>query len=240
MTPNLFLLGKLVVTPHKWFAPRSGSKSPRKQEHWDAPIPGTYEYIPGRGWFLVEVDPEQNTSTPLQLPQAVTYCRILHRHMLLQDFEKRRRFENVKGHRGGFFRLDDEITWVKAWDETGASAPGPFERWVVDFDTKLFRPMTYGDVAELQSRQNSIVLPPRTLSMPSPRSSTTVSPRIVSEQSSRKSSSTSMHACNTCGSSSGASYAQSTALTTPRSKGKEPAELSATDLRLRLMELGDD
>jgi hypothetical protein len=240
MTPNLFLLGKLIVTPQKWFTPRSGSKSPRKQEHWDGPIPGMYEYIPGRGWYLVAVDPEHNTSTPLQLPQAITYCRVLHRHLLRQDFERRRRFEHVKGERGGFFLLDDEITWIKAWDETGASMQGPFERWVIDSETRLFRPMTYGDVAEVKSRQNSKVLSLKSLSTPSPQLPTTFSARASLRTPSTTSSSTSIYVCDTRGSSNKDSCVQSTASTTPQSKVKDPAGLSATDLRSRLLELGDD
>lgn len=26
------------------------------QEHWDEPVPGVYEYIPGRGWYLIATD----------------------------------------------------------------------------------------------------------------------------------------------------------------------------------------
>lgn len=59
MTPNLFLATQTLFSPHKWFKSREGVERPkRRQEHWDSPVPGIYEYIPGRGWYLVATDKE--------------------------------------------------------------------------------------------------------------------------------------------------------------------------------------
>jgi len=54
MTPNLFLATQTLFSPHKWFksAPK-GERAVRVQEQWDDPVPGVYEYIPGRGWYLI-------------------------------------------------------------------------------------------------------------------------------------------------------------------------------------------
>jgi hypothetical protein len=237
MSPNLFLLGKLIVSPQQWFVPRSGSRSPRKQEHWDAPIPGTYEYIPGRGWYLIAIDAGHQTSPQLRLPQPATYCKILHRPMLRQEFESRRKFETVKGQKGGFFLMDDGVTWVRAWDKNGAFIAKDLEKWIIDSETRLFRRMTRDDV-EWVSRRGSLADSPQVSSQASPRSHSVVSPRIASRKSYESSQSTSLQAYRTYDSSTADSIVPGTALTTPSINEKEAECLSATELRSRLMELG--
>lgn len=65
MTPNLFLATQTLFSPHKWFrsAPK-GERAVRVQEHWDDPVPGVYEYIPGRGWYLIATDKDAGDASP--------------------------------------------------------------------------------------------------------------------------------------------------------------------------------
>ncbi|KAI5299292.1 hypothetical protein KEM55_002351 [Ascosphaera atra] len=61
MAPNLYILTRNIIHPKYWL--RKGRKvcvkingSITREEHWDAPVPGTYRYIPGQGWFLIRRD----------------------------------------------------------------------------------------------------------------------------------------------------------------------------------------
>ncbi|KAF2276418.1 uncharacterized protein EI97DRAFT_450257 [Westerdykella ornata] len=64
MTPNLFLATQTLFSPHKWFKAGPKSERPsRRTEHWNDPVPGVYEYIPGRGWYLVATDRERENNT---------------------------------------------------------------------------------------------------------------------------------------------------------------------------------
>ena len=60
MTPNLYLCARTVVRPDTWVSRkhnRSSSHADRHLiEHWDSPVPGTYEFFPGRGWYLTHRD----------------------------------------------------------------------------------------------------------------------------------------------------------------------------------------
>lgn len=157
MTPNplhLFL-------PTRWFGHRSKSPSKpvRHTEHWDTPVPGTYEHIPGRGWYLVAEDSAPDTRiTP---PKPVRHSRVLQRYLLEPEYNSRKRSgviaadANGKEKQGLFFRLDDGVAWVKPWDEQGEFMPGPYERWCVDERTGRFRKMLRGDDPEWQSRRSS-------------------------------------------------------------------------------------
>lgn len=93
-------------------------------------MPGIYEYKPGRGWYLVEYveDAEARsdsnasnaakTKSKERLPRHLTYCKVLHRMMFTTEYNERRHIEYVKTgdsyqvQQVGFFRLDDETTYV--------------------------------------------------------------------------------------------------------------------------------
>lgn len=154
MTPNPFTALKFACSPHKWLRRSSSTPSLGIREHWDDPIPGTYEYKPGRGWYLVEIDNVDVTSpddaSRPRLPCSVTYCKLLHRYMLAPEFNERRFFDHVKNEKGdsrglGFFRLDDGVTFVQCWSSDGSFIPGPYKRWCRDDSTKHMRPMQYKD-----------------------------------------------------------------------------------------------
>ena len=157
MTPNLFLATQTLFSPHKWFVRKNFEKSSRKTEHWKAPISGIYEYIPGRGWYLVATDfPEEKLARPIH----VKYSKVLKRHMLQPDYDSRKRYGKITGNNGGiktvgFFRLDDGVAWVQCWDEVGDFIPGPYKMWCVDEETGRFRHMLKGDDPHYSSRRNS-------------------------------------------------------------------------------------
>ncbi|KAF2111466.1 hypothetical protein BDV96DRAFT_499332 [Lophiotrema nucula] len=180
MTPNLFVATQTLFSPHKWF--KSSGKAPRstrKTEHWDSPIPGTYEYIPGRGWYLVATD--KVSSAPLSPanekfgiqvqevetikmtpPVAVKYSKVVKRYFLAPDYEMRKQHGKVlnpdtgKYIQAGFFQLDDGIAWVQCWDSHGQFIPGPYKLWCIDQFTGEFRHMLKGDDPEyIHSRTNS-------------------------------------------------------------------------------------
>lgn len=176
MTPNLFLATQTLFSPHKWFKPsQKGGRSKRKTEHWDSPVAGIYEYIPGRGWYLVATDknpPEESTtddqpseqehaSEPkdatatretikMTQPVQVKYSKVLKRYLLAPDYDMRKRHgkvqdSNGKAYEAGFFRLDDGVAWVECWDEEGEFVPGPYKLWCLDQKTGNFRHMLRGD-----------------------------------------------------------------------------------------------
>jgi hypothetical protein len=156
----------------------------RKREHWDDPIPGVYEYIPGRGWYLIatykqppERDLEPSTTTNMDddnlikmiPPTPVRYSKVLKRCFLSPDYELRKKHGDIPNERGklvtaGFFQLDDGVAWVNCWDEEGEFIPGPYKLWCIDAATQQFRHMRRGDDPAYQrsaansraaSRQNS-------------------------------------------------------------------------------------
>jgi hypothetical protein len=168
MTPNLFLATQTLFSPHKWFRNQPKPTKPvRRTEHWSLPVPGTYEYIPGRGWYLIATDkkPEdskapQDAEVPtikLHQPVQVKYSKVLKRYLLAPDYEMRKREGRVLNDTGrkehaGFFQLDDGIAWVKAWDADGEFIPGPYKLWIPDPKTGLFRHMLKTDDPEYAER----------------------------------------------------------------------------------------
>ncbi|KAF2743184.1 hypothetical protein M011DRAFT_226190 [Sporormia fimetaria CBS 119925] len=178
MTPNLYLATRTLFKPRDWFRSTSPSSPPekpaRKTEHWDDPVPGTYEYIPGRGWYLIARDAElpekppntatgQTTTNKKHAPIPVKYSKVLKRPLLAPDYEARKRGEGKfitasgRAATAGFFRLDDGIAWVQCWDDAGQFIPGPYKLWCIDQTTGLFRHMLRGDdPAYLRSRANSV------------------------------------------------------------------------------------
>jgi len=175
MTPNLFLVTQKVLSPHKWFRSPKTERSARVTEYWATPEPGQYEYIPGRGWFLVaklksELPdlPEfknagsesglSDASSPrefvkLPKPIPVHRSRVLGRYLLEPDYKERKRTTEIKNERGrrvqaGFFRLDNGVAWVHCWDENGIFIPGGetgYKLWCIDAATQQFRHMKKGD-----------------------------------------------------------------------------------------------
>ncbi|OCK78387.1 hypothetical protein K432DRAFT_383899 [Lepidopterella palustris CBS 459.81] len=157
MTPNLFLATQTLFSPHKWFVRRKSEKAVRKIEHWQEPIAGTYEYIPGRGWYLVAIDEPQEK---LARPAHIKYSRVLKRYLLETDYESRKKHGKITDEKGkvknvSFFRLDDGISWVHCWDEVGNFLPGPYKLWVLDAEAGRFRHMLKGDDPEYSNRRNS-------------------------------------------------------------------------------------
>lgn len=178
MTPNLFVATQTLFSPHKWFNKNRSERPKRKSEHWDSPIPGIYEYIPGRGWYLIatdkdvapepidEVDPkeggpvgsvEEKPKETIQMspPVPVRYSKVLKRYLLSPDYEMRKKYGKIKDSRGkmvqvGFFRLDDGVAWVNCWDEEGDFIPGPYKLWCIDHRSEQFRHMLRGDDPEYQ------------------------------------------------------------------------------------------
>ncbi|KAK5008703.1 hypothetical protein LTR60_005383 [Cryomyces antarcticus] len=161
MAPNLFLLTQKAFTPHHWFKrTKSESKPTRNIEHWDAPVAGSYEYIAGRGWYLIATDAE-GALEPSQR-QKIIYSKVVKRNLLQPEYDSRKRRavvkvdETAKTSRLGFFRLDDGLTWVCCWDADGKFVPGPWERWVEDKVPGTFRKMLKGDDPAWQSKRNSV------------------------------------------------------------------------------------
>jgi hypothetical protein len=184
MTPNLLVATQTLFSPHKWFKRQQSERPTRKTEHWDSPVPGYYEYIPGRGWYLVatdnfETDPDSQATEggpvgtlPMKptrpkdiirmaQPVAVKYSKVLKRYLLDPDYRIRKRHGEIKDSRGkavqvGFFRLDDGIAWVQCWDAEGEFVPGPYKLWCIDAATDKFRHMLRkDDPAHTPSRANS-------------------------------------------------------------------------------------
>ncbi|KZF26561.1 hypothetical protein L228DRAFT_14980 [Xylona heveae TC161] len=156
MTPNLYLLTINLFTPHRWFtnSKRKTKRSSGRKEHWNNPVPGHYEYIPGRGWYLVA----QDSGEPTRREQVV-YCAINRRWMLLTDLNARTTWATVPDERGKpkrrrFFRTDDGCTWLSCWDEHGKFVPGPWPSWHVDKETGRFRSISSSN-GTVSSRSSS-------------------------------------------------------------------------------------
>jgi len=158
MTPNLFVLGKTVLSPHRWFdqkkKPTSSSASSSadddsKIQHWEQPVPGYYEHEEGRGWYLIAKDGASLGS--IKVPRTkVTYSKVLKRWIYEDDMAARKlrgRFldERISREQVGFFRLDDGVAWVNSSDATGNFLPGPYTLYCIDADTKKFRAMKKRD-----------------------------------------------------------------------------------------------
>lgn len=181
MTPNLFLATQKVFQPHKWFRAPKIERPTRVTEYWTSPEPGQYEYIPGRGWYLI-ARPKETTSTSneqdsteavpvqpqkfekLDKPIPVHRSRVLGRYLLEDDYKRRKQTTTIKNDQGkrvqaGFFQLDNGIAWVHCWDENGIFIPGDksgYKLWCIDAATKEFRHMRKGDDPEfVRSRRNS-------------------------------------------------------------------------------------
>lgn len=131
MTPNLFVATQTLFSPHKWFKNQKSERPSRKTEHWESPIPGIYEYIPGRGWYLIATDKEpsagvgsdapaaedQATPTPkdpnpngleretirMTQPVQVTYSKVLKRYLLAPDYEMRKKYGKIPDSQGKFY-----------------------------------------------------------------------------------------------------------------------------------------
>lgn len=172
MTPNLFLATQKVLSPHKWFktAPKQ-ERATRRTEYWAQPVPGQYEYIPGRGWYLVATaknEPIEDTTTKggavlsieaveslefvkLAKPVSVHRSQILKRYLLEDEYKKRKSQGWIRNDAGrkvqvGFFRLDDGIAWVQCWDEEGEFVPRTeYKRWFLDTETGQFRHLRKSD-----------------------------------------------------------------------------------------------
>ncbi|KAI9801557.1 MAG: hypothetical protein M1825_003236 [Sarcosagium campestre] len=177
MAPNLFLLTRKAVSPHRWFCsterPEASSQNCRRTEHWDLPVPGTYEYIPGRGWYLIARDTDDNASEKHTLQREhVHWCPIVQRWMLQSELRDRTRWvtaaigdSSSNGGGGGdnesgrhqrasrtktttqirVFRLDDGLTWLQCWENDGRFKQGPYQRWCLDKESGLFRKMLVDD-----------------------------------------------------------------------------------------------
>lgn len=174
MSPNLFLATQKLFSPHKWFREnKSQERSVRKTEHWSEPTPGLYEYIPGRGWYLIAKVKEATHDIPsataeggpvraaqeppkeyekLARPMFVHWSRVLKRYMLEDTYKARKSHGVIPSPKGGnksvevgFFRLDDGVAWVQCWDQEGTFIPGPYKLWCISQRTGLFRPMLKGD-----------------------------------------------------------------------------------------------
>lgn len=123
MSPNLFLCLRTVLCPVYWF--QRGERingSIHREEHWESPVPGIYNYVPGRGWHLIYRDGNKYDE---KVPVPLIYCRILHRYIFEDEMEERCRWYYVSLEEGAtpvrrlFFRLDDGYTWVAGWDAKG-------------------------------------------------------------------------------------------------------------------------
>jgi hypothetical protein len=183
MTPNLFVATQTLFKPKKWFRKDKSERPTRKTEHWQQPVPGVYEYIPGRGWYLIatyksadsttKVDSEGDPVATMEekgpedlvkmvTPTPIRYSKVLKRYLLSPDYELRKKYGGIENSRGkvvqvGFFQLDDGVAWVNCWDEEGEFIPGPYKLWCIDVGTQKFRHMRKGDDPAYQrSQANSL------------------------------------------------------------------------------------
>lgn len=173
MTPNLFLATQKVLSPHKWFRAPKTERATRRTEYWLQPVPGQYEYIPGRGWYLIatpkessieqvtitskhadslpETNSEPKEFTKLAKPIPVHRSQILKRYLLEDEYKRRKSQGWITNESGkkvqvGFFQLDDGIAWVQCWDEDGAFIPrSEYKRWFLDPKTNAFRHLKKSD-----------------------------------------------------------------------------------------------
>jgi hypothetical protein len=185
MTPNLLLATQKVFQPHKWFRASKSDRPTRVTEYWSTPEPGQYEYIPGRGWYLISklkfplagaLEPialedgqvPASSSPPREfekcVPVPVHRSRVLGRYLLEDDYKSRKKTTHIKDERGvrvqaGFFRLDNEVAWVHCWNEDGKFIPGGktgYKLWCIDSATNEFRHMRKGDDPDfVRSRHTS-------------------------------------------------------------------------------------
>jgi hypothetical protein len=151
MTPNLLLATQKVFQPHKWFRASKSDRPTRVTEFWSIPEPGQYEYIPGRGWYLISRLKTAMSSQPREfekcVPVPVHRSRVLGRYLLEDDYKNRKKTTHIKNERGvrvqaGFFRLDNEVAWVHCWNEDGTFLPGGqsgYKLWCIDSATNEFR-----------------------------------------------------------------------------------------------------
>ncbi|KAI9845521.1 MAG: hypothetical protein M1837_004860 [Sclerophora amabilis] len=153
MAPNLALLSRKVFRPFSSPSTSPSTKAPRRKsvrrtEHWEDPVPGLYEYIPGRGWFLIKRDSTLPDETLKREP--VVRCSILHRWILKAELDQRICMAKTMDDQGKIrvkrlFQLDDGVGWINCWDEDGLFDPGPWERLCADEKTGIFRKMLIGD-----------------------------------------------------------------------------------------------
>lgn len=152
MTPNLLVATQKAFSPHKWFKSTKSERPTRTIEEWTVPVPGRYEYIPGRGWYLIATlkdatahtselksadggsvllakSPQTKEYVKLDLPVQVHKSKVLPgRWFLDSEYKLRKKRGVIKNELGksvevGFFRLDDG-TWVHCWDAEGNFIPG--------------------------------------------------------------------------------------------------------------------
>ncbi|KAF1814998.1 hypothetical protein P152DRAFT_241825 [Eremomyces bilateralis CBS 781.70] len=63
---------------------------------------------------------------------------------------------NIKKYeRAIFFRLDDEKSWVCAWDADGVAISGPYDQWVFDHRSQKFRQMENPSNPRTETRNTS-------------------------------------------------------------------------------------
>ena len=169
MTPNLLLATQKAFSPHKWFKTPKSERSVRQTAFWaEGPVPGLYEYIPGRGKYLIATLADASTDASqefihLEQPVPIVYSRAIRRWFLEPEYKLRKKHGMIKNERGknvqvGFFRTDDHagIAWVQCWDEEGTFIPGPYQKWCIDAETKQFRHMRHRDDPDyVRSRNNS-------------------------------------------------------------------------------------
>jgi hypothetical protein len=163
MAPNLFLCLRTLCCPTYWFqhGDRVDSNANREQ-HWETPVPGTYKFLPGRGWHLIQRD---GCDFEEKAPAALVYCRILHRYMFESELEERCRWFSAPLHKGTkpeklrFFLLDDGLHWVAGWDSKGRFIPGPYPKWWLDEDGETMRRGVSPPASANVSRSNRIVVP---------------------------------------------------------------------------------
>jgi hypothetical protein len=160
MSPNPYILLRNLITPNRWFARNDtpAQKSKGRIEHWDEPVRGVYEYIPGRGWFLIAVDSDDGDK--LDKPVPLTYCRVLHRYFLKDEFESRKKWgvvtdEHGNTKKGVLFRLDDGITWIYCWNEVGEFDVCKRKlQYCIDSKTGKFRIKNSADCREASYRSS--------------------------------------------------------------------------------------
>lgn len=132
MTPNLLVATQTLFSPHKWFKSKA-ERTKRTTEHWDSPVPGIYEYIPGRGWYLVATDKNHPENTekstkdeseltkkstkddkvnneqtkretvPMTPPVQVKYSKVLRKYLLAPDYQMRKKHGKIKDDSGKFY-----------------------------------------------------------------------------------------------------------------------------------------
>lgn len=162
MAPNLFVCLRIAFCPRYWF--HRGDRvngSIAKTEHWDSPVPGVYRYIPGRGWYLISRDGQEDGE---KLPMPLVYCRIVHRYLLEDEMEDRCSWHCIQEHDDGtpvkrrFFLLDDGYTWVAGWDDQERFIPGPYQKWRFDPGSNSMYKVGTPPPSANVSRRSSVVL----------------------------------------------------------------------------------